>query len=156
MLQQLYLRYLKSLLVFSILTVGIYILLRWLIGAYLSPNMPYLIIGFVLFTALTHFIIVQADSERILYRPSDELSKEERMQQIAHIERKFISRYMLVTGIKLICFLILLILYTYFNRKDITRFSVGFIVIYLMYSIFEIFQIRRPVVGKTLQNANKK
>ncbi|MDR1792773.1 MAG: hypothetical protein LBR36_04955 [Bacteroidales bacterium] len=148
MLQKLYFRYLRNLLIFSILVILLYIGLRFCIGEYLSDNLPFLLIGFIVFTALTHLIIAQADALRLTFRPDDSLSKEDRMKAFASIERKFISRYMLVTGIKLLTFLLVLVLYAFFNKEDIFGFAIGFFVIYLLYSVFEIIQIRRPVVGK--------
>lgn len=136
------------LLIFSIIIVLVYIVLRFAVPFIVSPNLPFLIVAFLLVTAITHYIIVRADVERIENKPDDRLSKEEQMKKITAIERRFISRYLLITTVKLLSFLIVLILYAYFNKEDAIRFLLNFIVLYLLYSFFEIIYIKKPVVGK--------
>ena len=150
MFKKLYYKYLQQLLIFSIVIVVVYILLRFFVPAIVSPNLPFLIVAFLLVTAATHYVIVKADIERLENKPDDSLSKEEQMKKITAIERRFISRYMLVTTIKLLSFLITLALYAYFNKGDAVRFSLNFMVIYLLYSFFEIIYIKKPVVGKNV------
>ncbi len=148
MFKQLYYKYLQLLLIFSIIIVAMYIVLRFVVPSIVSANLPFLIVAFLLVTAITHYIIVRADVERMENKPDDSLSKEEQMKKITAIERRFISRYLLITTVKLLSFLIILILYAYFNRKDAVCFSLNFIVLYLLYSFFEIIYIKKPVVGK--------
>jgi hypothetical protein len=82
------------------------------------------------------------------HKPDPELSKDEQMKEITSIERRFITRYMLTTAIKLLSFLVLLLLYAYINREDAIRFLLNFMAIYLMYSVFELIYIKKPVSGK--------
>ena len=146
MLKKLYYRYLQVLLIFSILITGIYIILRQLVLQQVIPDIvsgyfPVLIIIFVCVTAITHYAVVQTDVERIEHKPNPELPKEEQMKAIAAIERKFINRYLLITTVKIISFLILLALYTYFNREnrgEVFRFLLNFLVIYVIYALFEL------------------
>jgi len=125
-----------------------YIALRHFTPYIVSPNLPFLILIFVLVTAALHYVVVRTDVERMERNPNPELPKEEQMKEIAAIERKFITRYMAVTTVKLLSFLILLALYAYFNKQDAIRFSLNFMAIYLLYSIFEIVYIKKPVVEK--------
>ena len=146
MLKKIYYRYLQVLLIFSILITGIYIVLRQLVLQQVIPDIvsgyfPALIIIFVFLTAITHYAVVQTDVERIEHKPNPELPKEEQMKAIAAIERKFINRYLLITTVKIISFLILLALYTYFNREnrgEVFRFLLNFLVIYVIYALFEL------------------
>ena len=148
MFKQLYYKYLQVLLVFSIVIVAIYIVLRFVAPTIVSEHLPLLIVGFLLITAISHYVVVRADVERIENKPDDSLSKEEQMKKITAIERRFISRYLLVMTIKLLSFLAVLLLYAYFNKGDAVRFSLNFVVLYLLYSFFEIIYIKKPVVGK--------
>ncbi|MDR2406848.1 MAG: hypothetical protein LBE13_01875 [Bacteroidales bacterium] len=148
MLKKLYYRYLQSLLIFSIVIAIVYIVLRFVIPWIVSANLPYLILIFVLVSAVTHYVITRSDVERMEHKPNPELSKDEQMKEITTIERRFITRYMLTTAIKLLSFLVLLLLYAYTNREDAILFLLNFMAIYLMYSVFELIYIKKPIVGK--------
>jgi hypothetical protein len=148
MLKKLYYRYLQSLLIFSIIIAVVYIVLRFAIPWIVSANLPYLIVIFVLVSAVTHYVITRSDVERIEHKPNPELNKDEQMKEITAIERRFITRYMLTTAIKLLSFLVLLLLYAYINREDAILFLLNFMAIYLMYSVFELAYLKKPVVGK--------
>jgi hypothetical protein len=126
----------------------VYIVLRFVIPWIVSANLPYLILIFVLVSAVTHYVITRSDVERMEHKPNPELSKDEQMKEITTIERRFITRYMLTTAIKLLSFLVLLLLYAYTNREDAILFLLNFMAIYLMYSVFELIYIKKPIVGK--------
>jgi len=145
MLKKIYYKYIQTLLIFSIIITAIYIGLRQFVPDIVSPNLPFLIVIFVVVTAVMHYVVIRTDVERIEHKPNPELSKDEQMKAIAAIERKFISRYMLVTTVKLLSFLVLLVLYAYFYRQDAVRFLSNFIVIYLIYSVFEVLYIKKPI-----------
>jgi hypothetical protein len=104
---------------------------------------------FVIVTAITHYIITRSDVERMEHKTNPDLSKDEQMKEITAIERRFISRYMLATAIKLLSFLVFLLLYAYSYRKDAIRFLLNFMAIYLLYSVFEIAYLKKQVTGKT-------
>ena len=145
MLKKIYYRYLQSLLIFSIIITVIYIGLKYFFADIVSVNLPFLIVIFAVVTAISHYIVVRTDVERIELKPNPELSKEEQMKEITNIERRFITKYMLATTIKLLSFLILLALYAYLNRADAVRFLLNFMVIYLLYSFFEIIYVKKPI-----------
>jgi len=148
MLKKIYFKYLQYLLIFSIVITAVYILLRYVASGIVSVNLPFLIIAFLLVTAITHYIIVRADVERMENKPDINMSKEDRMKAITAIERRFISKYMLITTVKLLSFLIMLVVYAYLNRADAVCFSLNFIALYLLYSFFEIIYLKKPVMGK--------
>jgi hypothetical protein len=87
------------------------------------------------------------------HKPNPELTKDEQMKEITTIERRFITRYLLTTAIKLLSFLVLLLLYAYINREDAILFLLNFMAIYLMYSVFELVYIKKPVTGKSKINS---
>ena len=149
MLKKIFYNYLRSLLIFSILIVAIYVAMQHFANDLVSPNTPYLIIAFLAVTAISHYIIIKTDVERLEYKPNPDLDKEAQTKELMKIERRFISRYMLVTTVKLLSFMALLGLYAYFNRSDIIKFSLNFMALYLLYSLFEIVYIRKPL-GKSL------
>jgi len=145
MFKKLYYKYLQTLLIFSIIITVIYIGLRYFAPDIVSNNLPILIIIFVFVTAITHYVVTRTDVERIEYKPNPQLSKDEQMKEIAAIERKFTTRYLFITTVKLLSFLIFLALYAYFNKADAFCFLLNFMAIYLIYSLFELIYIRKPI-----------
>jgi len=145
MLKRIYLTYLRSLLIFSVVIAAIYIALYYCANELVSHNTPYLILAFLAVTAGTHFAIIKMDVERLEYKPDSQLSKELQTKEMVSIERRFITRYMLTTTVKLFTFLLLLGLYAYFNREDIVLFSINFLAIYVLYAIFEMISIKKPI-----------
>jgi len=145
MLKRIFYRYLRSLLIFSILIVAVYVALQHFAANLVSSNTPYLIIVFLILTAISHYTVIQTDVERMEYKPNLDLDKEARTQELLKIERRFIARYLLITTVKLLSFIALLGLYAYFNPNDIIRFSLNFLTLYLSYSLFEIIYIRKPL-----------
>ncbi len=146
MFKILYTKYLKKLLIFSIIIAVIYIILRLAAPGIVSKNLPFLIIVFLIINAIVHYIVVKTDVQRMEFKPDENLPKEEQMKQLTNIERKFITHYMLLTTVKLLGFLVLLVLYAMFNRPDFLLFAANFLVLYVLYSVFEIIYIKKPVV----------
>ncbi|MDR1459724.1 MAG: hypothetical protein LBI60_05875 [Bacteroidales bacterium] len=151
MLKKIFYKYLQYLLIFSIGITIIYIVLKLVVPDIVSSNLPYLILAFVVVTAITHYIITRSDVERLNLKPNPDLNKDEQMKEITAIERRFISHYMLITTIKLLSFLILLLLYAYFCREDAVRFLLNFMVIYLLFSVYEIIYIKKPINSKEIK-----
>ena len=144
MLKKVFYRYLRSLLIFSALVVVVCVVLQYFASELVSSNTPYLIIVFLTVTAITHYIITKTDVERLEHKSNPDLDKEVQRREIVNIERRFITRYMLITTVKLLSFIALLGLYAYFNINDFIRFSLNFLAIYLLYSLFEIVYVRKP------------
>ena len=57
--------------------------------------------------------------------------------------RKFVSSYMLSRIIKIFSCLIFLVLYLLLNKNDSLRFAIAFLVIYFLYSIFEVVVLKK-------------
>ena len=62
------------------------------------------------------------------------------------MEKKFVRRYLLATTIKIFVILVMLVAYAFTNRADMLRFGLNFIFIYLVYSLFEIFILKKPLL----------
>ena len=52
--------------------------------------------------------------------------------------RQFVTRFMLVTTIKLLSFMALLLIYALINSHDAIQFLLSFFVMYVIYSAFEV------------------
>ena len=90
--------------------------------------------------------VLRADAERLEYQADPEKNAEEQRKELTAIEKKFITRYMLATTVKLLFFLVLLLVYAFTNRQDLLRFGLNFVVLYLSYSIFEVLMLKKPLL----------
>ncbi len=111
----------------------------------ISPHIAYLILLFLIITAISHYIILKIDVKRLEYNADNRKIKEEQMQNLVAIERKFITKYFLITTIKLVIYLLVLVIYAFINRKEILSFSLNFLVLYVLFTTFEIIMIKRPI-----------
>ena len=145
MFKKLYVKYLQRLLAFTTGILLIYMLCAKFAPNVLSVNCIYLIVFFLIIIAATHAIVIQTDAKRLEYEPDPSLPTEERKQELVKMEKKFITHYMIATTIKLFAFLILLITYAFTNKSDMLLFGLNFIVLYIAYSLFEIFILKKPV-----------
>ena len=105
-------------LVFSAVVAGLTVLFQWLYPNYASPAMPFIVLFFCIITLFTIYIVLR-----------DERGK-------AH--DRFVSNYYLSRIIKIFSCLIFLVAYILLNKPDAIRFGIAFLVIYFMYSIFEV------------------
>lgn len=146
MFKELYLKYLKRLSMLTIFLLALFVLCHYCWPFLLSPFCVYLIVLFLVVMAGTHAIVLQADAERLAYKPEEEADAETQRNAVMDTEKKFIRRYLIATTIKLMVFLVLLVTYAFANRADMLRFGLNFIVIYLIYSIFEVVILKRPLL----------
>lgn len=145
MLKKIYVAYIKKLLIFTIFILAIQTLGQYVFPQIISSNTVYLILLFLVLTAISHYIILRTDVQRMEFKPDATKTKEEQMKALMAIERKFISHYLLITTVKLLLFLTLLLIYALVNREDMFLFSLNFLVLYIGYSVFEIIFIKKPI-----------
>ena len=77
---------------------------------------------FVITTAVIHYVLVEV-SERD--------------------PKKFVGYFMGVTGVKLFVYLIIITIYALLKREEALGFTLLFLVLYLLYSAFEVIQLLR-------------
>ena len=146
MFKQLYFKYLKRLLVFTIIVMAAYISCHYFCSFVLSPFCIYLIVLFLIIMAVSHAVVLQTDAMRLEYAPDPEKDEEARKADLIAIEKKFVTRYLLTTIVKLLLFLLLLVVYAVVNRSDMLRFGLNFLVLYVAYSVFEIIVLKKPLL----------
>lgn len=118
-----FIHFLRQLILFSVVTGLLHVLLASLLpGEYTSPAAPYLH-GF--FFSIT-LLIVKAFTKTNAKRPS-----------------QFISKFMLVTVLKLMVFFTIILVYIIVNNTDAIAFTTTFISLYILYTIFEVIHILR-------------
>lgn len=108
---------------FSAIIAGLTVLFQWLFPQYASPALPFIVLFFFIITMLTMFIVLRDDKGREA--------------------KKFVSSYMLSRVIKLLSCLVFLLVYVLVKKEDAMRFAIAFLAIYFLYSIFEVFLLKK-------------
>jgi len=89
---------------------------------WVSPSLPVLPIFFMAVTFLIHKGFVAA----VGLRP-----------------QQFVTRFMLITTIKLLSFLALLLVYALMFKDDALQFLLSFFILYIVYSVFEVMAVMK-------------
>ncbi len=110
-------------LIFSIVIAGLAALFQWLVPAYASPALPFIVLFFFVITLFTIFIVLRDDQGKD--------------------GQRFVSGYLLSRIIKLFSCLLFLFLYILINRQDAWKFGISFIILYFLFSIFEVILLRK-------------
>lgn len=116
-------KYAFRLLVFSVVVAGLTLPVQLLIPQYSSPALPFIVLFFFVITLLSLYIV---------------LRKESRQQ-----DKKFISSYLLSRLIKFFSCLVFLVLYILLCPKDRWLFAISFIIIYFLFSVFEVVILKK-------------
>ncbi len=111
-----------KLLIFSIVIAVLAIGMQLIFPQYASPALPFIVIFFYIITLLSLYIVLRGNNYK------------EKTQ--------FISSYLLSRLVKFFSCLLFLLIYILINREDKWRFAIAFIVIYFLYSVFEIVLLR--------------
>lgn len=109
--------------VFSAVIAALTVIFQWLCPAYATPALPFIVLFFFVITLTTIYIVLRNTT--------------------GTDGRKFVSGYMLSRIIKIFSCLIFLVLYLLLNKNDSLRFAIAFLVIYFLYSIFEVVVLKK-------------
>jgi hypothetical protein len=119
-MKQTYNIFLKKLLLYTLFIGLTGVVFAYVMPArYLTPHWPYLIVFFFSVTLLVHYILLKATLKKT---------------------GAFINLFMLLTFGKLIFFLTIMLIYAFTNRDDAPRFIITFFILYLLFTIFEVYQ----------------
>ena len=110
-------------LIFSIVMAGLTALFQWLAPDYASPALPFIVLFFFVITLFTIFVVLRDDQGKD--------------------GQHFVSGYMLSRIIKMFSCLIFLFLYILLNKQDAWKFGIAFIIIYFIFSIFEVNLLKK-------------
>lgn len=121
--------------VFSVVIAALTVLFQVLCPNYASPALPFIVLFFMFSTLFTIYIVLHDDK--------------------AKAEKRFVSNYLLSRIIKLISCLLFVVLYIIINRKDAWNFAIAFLIIYFLYSIFEVFVLKKENEELKQETKNK-
>ena len=112
------------LIVFSAIVAGLSVIMQLILPQYSTPALPFIVLFFFVVTLFTLYIVLRDDNGKN--------------------DRKFVSSYMLSRIIKFFSCILFLVLYLILcNDKDRIRFVVAFLIIYFLYSIFEVVILKK-------------
>jgi hypothetical protein len=117
-----FVQYTKALVIFSVLIFALIILAKTFIIRYVSPTLPLLILFFVIVSLIVYYYLLKSTRYRFA---------------------TFSRNFMLVTTIKLFFYLSILVAYALLVPKDAVNFIIGFFVLYISFSAFEIYWLLR-------------
>lgn len=96
---------------------------------FITPALPFLLLFFMAVTMIGYYLLLKASSKTLL---------------------KFLNAFLLLTFGKLILFIGVLVLYILLNRWDAMPFGIGFFVLYLFYTAFEVVYLVK--ISKSLHS----
>ena len=112
-----------KLFIFSIFTLGLLFLWKAYASERFQTNLTWLLWGFfVLSTAFIHYILIRVAEKD---------------------PKKFVGYFMGITAIKLFGYLIIITLYALLKREAALGFTLLFLVLYLLYSGFEVVMLMK-------------
>lgn len=131
-----YLKFVKNLLFLTVIVFVVFYAIAYFLPASLSsPAMPYLIILSFSVTLLFHYVVLKASEKKF---------------------NRFISYFMMATVAKLLLYIVIIFLYVYLNRSDTLPFVITFLLLYFIYSIFEIINLLKLQNPSSKTNSEKK
>ena len=121
-------KFLLRLILLALVVVVIgYVLFTGILEAYYLPVFPFLFLILLLITAMVHVVLLRA---------------------IEKMPGKFIRQFMTASGIKVIVYLLIIIVYLLIRRENATSFLLTFLAFYLIFTTFEVLSILDSVREK--------
>ena len=118
-IKSVYLNLLKRLLIISLIPGSIAAILYFTLPEnFITPALPFLILFFIAVTLISTYILIKSAHKKFL---------------------KFLNIYLLSTVIKLFLLVAVMVMYILFNKADLIPFTISFFILYLYYTIFEVF-----------------
>ncbi|MBP5662779.1 MAG: hypothetical protein J6X16_00715 [Bacteroidales bacterium] len=125
------------LIVFSAIMAALSVIMQLVLPQYSTPALPFIVLFFFVLTLFTLYIVLRDD--------------------VGKNDKRFISGYLLSRIIKFFSVILFVALYLLFcPDNDKIRFAVAFLIIYFMYSIFEVVILKKENERQFSSKENKK
>ena len=125
------------LITFSAIMAALSVIMQLALPQYCTPALPFIVLFFFVITLFTLYIVLR-----------DDIGKD---------ERRFVSGYLLSRIIKFFSVIIFVALYLLFcPDNDKMRFVAAFLIIYFLYSIFEVVILKKENERQFSSKENKK
>jgi hypothetical protein len=125
-MKELLIRFTRNLVIVSALVALAGVTVHLLLPGAATPAMPWLILLFILTTFILYYILVKASEKKF---------------------NQFTNYFMAASIFKLLLLLVVITVYIYFFRNDAFRFVVTVCLLYLVYTVFEVYwllKINKP------------
>lgn len=125
------------LIVFSAIMAALSVIMQLVLPQYSTPALPFIVLFFFVLTLFTLYIVLRDD--------------------VGKNDKRFISGYLLSRIIKFFSVILFVALYLLFcPDNDKIRFAVAFLIIYFLYSIFEVVILKKENERQFSSKENKK
>lgn len=125
------------LIVFSAIMAALSVIVQLALPQHSTPALPFIVLFFFVITLFTLYIVLRDDNGKN--------------------ERRFVSSYMLSRILKFFSVILFVTLYLLFcPDNDRIRFVVAFLIIYFLYSIFEVVILKKENEHQHSSEENKK
>ena len=125
------------LIVFSAIMAALSVIMQLVLPQYSTPALPFIVLFFFVLTLFTLYIVLRDD--------------------VGKNDKRFISGYLLSRIIKFFSVILFVALYLLFcPDNDKIRFAVAFLIIYFLYSIFEVVILKKENEHQFSSEENKK
>lgn len=112
----------REILFTAALSLGAYVLFSTVLSEYYLPVFWILLVLIATLTAIFHYSIVQIQEKQ---------------------PARFSTRFMMITGIKMMVYLVGITAYAFIYPENAAKFLISFLTLYLLYTIFEVVLIVR-------------
>lgn len=113
-----YLRFLKRLLLFSLILGLITVLFVFFLPKiFISPSLPFLFFFFISSSLLSYYYLLKSMKKKFI---------------------RFTNTFLLITAIKLLLYVAVMVIYVLIHREDAVPFLLSFFILYLCYTVFEV------------------
>lgn len=110
----------KGILITLLLAVIGYFLFAGVFNPYYQVILPFVLLFIFLFTTVIHTILLKTARKK---------------------PKKLVNRFLMLTGLKMMIYLLFMIIYLVISKQDSAPFLLTFLIVYLVFSIFEILSI---------------
>ncbi len=97
-----------------------YFLFTRVFNPYYQVILPFVLLFIFLFTTVIHAILLKTARKK---------------------PKKLVNRFLMLTGLKMMVYLFIMIIYLIISKQDSAPFLLTFLIVYLVFSIFEILSI---------------
>lgn len=97
-----------------------YFLFTVVFNPYYQVILPFILLFVFLFTTVIHAILLKTARKK---------------------PKKLVNRFLMLTGLKMIIYLLIMIIYLVISKQDSAPFLLTFLIVYLVFTIFEISSI---------------
>lgn len=110
----------KGIFITLLLAVIGYFLFTVVFNPYYQVILPFVLLFIFLFTTVIHAILLKTARKK---------------------PKKLVNRFLMLTGLKMIIYLLIMIIYLVISKQDSAPFLLTFFIVYLVFTIFEISSI---------------